>query len=282
MNHFVLDDMLRNALVEDIGRGDITTEWIVPTNMMARAIILAKESGVVCGVEAACRIFRMLDDTLDIQVRIGDGQEVETGDILIELEGSARSILIGERVALNFLQHLSGIASLTRRVVKVARVHGVQVLDTRKTIPGMRTLQKYAVKVGGGVNHRYCLDDAVLIKDNHIRIAGSISEAVERVRRNGSHIPRIEVETETLEQVREAVSCGVDIIMLDNMSFEMMNEAVRIIGGSSLVEASGGVNEDNLRRFAETGVRFVSMGSLTHSSRALDISLDVIKTWESL
>jgi nicotinate-nucleotide pyrophosphorylase (carboxylating) len=282
LNHFVLDDILRNALMEDIGRGDITTEWIVPPSVMARAVIVTKGSGVVCGVEVAQRLFRMLDDTLDIQVMIDDGVEIVAGDVLIKLEGSARTILIGERVALNFLQHLSGIATLTRRIVRAASIYDVEVLDTRKTIPGMRALQKYAVRVGGGVNHRYCLDDAVLIKDNHIRIAGSIREAVERVRGNGSHIPRIEVETETLDQVREAVACGVDIIMLDNMSFDMMKEAVKIIGSSSLVEASGGVNEDNVRQFAETGVRFVSMGSLTHSSRALDISLDVMNTWESL
>lgn len=280
MNHFVLDDILKNTLNEDIGRGDITTEWIVPANTKAKAVILAKENGVACGVDVARRVFSMLDPALDIQVRIGDGEAISKGDVLLELEGSARSILVGERVALNFLQHLSGIATLTRRVANVASAYGVHVLDTRKTLPGLRALQKYAVKVGGGVNHRYCLDDAVLIKDNHIRIAGSIREAVERVRRNGSHIPRIEVEVENLDEVREAVECNVDIIMLDNMDFETLKKAVEIIGSSSLVEASGGVNEDNIRQFAETGVRFVSMGSLTHSSRALDISLDVIDTWE--
>jgi nicotinate-nucleotide pyrophosphorylase (carboxylating) len=281
MKSFVLDNIIRNALVEDIGIGDITTEWVVPANTKAQAVIIANEKGIVCGIKVVERVFSMIDESLDIQIKKDDGAEIDEGDVLVELEGNARSILLGERVALNFLQHLSGIATMTKNLTEAASACGVKVMDTRKTIPGIRVLQKYAVKVGGGVNHRYRLDDAVLIKDNHIQIAGSIREAVERVRRNGSHIPRIEVETETMEQVREALECGVDIIMLDNMSFDMMKEAVKIIGNSSLVEASGGVREDNIHQFVETDVGFVSIGSLTHSSRALDISLDVIKTWES-
>ncbi len=272
---------MENALKEDIGREDITTQGTISSNSKASAIIHAKDHGVICGMDICKDVFFMIDSSIDIISMVTDGQRVRPGQELMSLQGSAASILTGERVALNFLQRLSGISTATSRAVELGEKYGVKILDTRKTTPGLRILEKYAVKVGGGVNHRFCLDDAVLIKDNHIKISGSIEEAVRRVKQYCSHLTAIEIEVETIQQVTEAINCGVDVIMLDNMSYETMKKAVGMIDGRALVEASGGISEDRIKECGQAGVDFISMGSLTHSVASLDISLNIKDTWES-
>ncbi|OSM04855.1 putative nicotinate-nucleotide pyrophosphorylase [Magnetofaba australis IT-1] len=266
-------DFVQNALAEDIGRGDITTNTFVPAGAEAEAVLVAKEDMVVCGLPVVREVFRQIDERIRILPEASDGAGVHAGNVICNIQGPARGILTGERVALNFFQNLSAVASLTSQYVE--RVDGLdcRIVDTRKTTPGMRLLQKYAVRVGGGHNHRMGLDDGVLIKENHIALAGSITNAVESMRSALTHLHRVEVETETIAQVREALEAGAHIIMLDNMSLEMMREAVAIAGGKALLEASGNVNLDNVRDVAETGVDLVSIGALTHSAGNKDVSL---------
>ncbi|MEW6172395.1 MAG: carboxylating nicotinate-nucleotide diphosphorylase [Bacillota bacterium] len=272
---FGLDALIDRALEEDIGAGDCTTQAVVPKNVSARGVFVTREDGVVAGLPVAERVFARLDPAVDCVYRVAEGTEVKAGVVLAEVYGRARAVLTGERVALNFLRHLSGIA--TRTALMVGQIGGLQavVVDTRKTTPGLRTLEKYAVRTGGGKNHRFGLYDGILIKDNHIRVAGGIKEAVRLARERAPHGFKIEVEAENLSQVEEALAAGAEIIMLDNMPAAMMREAVRLIAGRAMIEASGGITEENIRAVAATGVDLISVGALTHSVRALDISLEI-------
>jgi nicotinate-nucleotide pyrophosphorylase (carboxylating) len=268
-----IDRIIENALAEDIHTGDITTQAVVRQGGCARAILKAKEEMVLAGLQVAARVFRLLDPEVVFAPRFTDGDRLAPGDIIAELSGAATSLLQGERVALNLLQRMCGIATLTAQYVAAVRGTGARVVDTRKTTPGLRVLEKYAVRVGGGINHRTGLYDGVLIKENHIAAAGGITEAVRRARAYIPHTMKVEIETETLPQVAEALAAGADIIMLDNMDRDAMREAVVLIGGKALVEASGGVNLETIRGIAETGVDIISVGALTHSARAMDISM---------
>ncbi len=268
-----LDDLIRNALAEDIGTGDITTLSCIPEDAVSTGVLLAKDEGVVCGLSVAARVFALLDPHVTLTPRVEDGAAVAKGDILADIQGPSRSVLTGERTALNLLQRLSGIATRTRLAVDSISGTKTKIVDTRKTTPGLRVLEKYAVRCGGGGNHRFNLSDGILIKDNHIVAAGGITEAVRRVRRLAPHTLKIEVETENLAQIDEALAAGADIIMLDNMSLEEMRKAVAHIAGRALTEASGNMGDKDLRQVAETGVDFISIGALTNAVRALDISL---------
>ena len=268
-----LDTVIENALKEDIHTGDITTLAVVAEGRKASARLIAKEPLVLAGIKVAERTFQLLDPLICFKAGFADGDRLAKGDVIAELSGDASQLLQGERVALNFLQRLCGVATLTSLYVEAVQGTMARIVDTRKTTPGLRMLEKHAVRVGGGTNHRTGLYDGVLIKENHIAAAGGITEAVRRARAYIAHTIKIEVETETIEQVREALAAGADIIMLDNMSLEKMREAVAVIGGKALVEASGGVNLETVRAIAETGVDIISVGSLTHSARAMDISM---------
>ena len=273
---FAIDRILQGALAEDIGTGDITTLSTVPPERTISGRYIAKEDGVLCGLELVARAFALLDASIAFKPLKRDGDAVRKGDFVATVSGNARAILTGERVGLNLLQHMSGVASQTARAVAAVAGTGAKIVDTRKTTPGLRVLDKYAVRAGGGGNHRFGLSDGVLIKDNHIVAAGGIAEAVAAARARAPHSLRVEVEVETLEQLREALAAGADIIMLDNMSVEDMREAVRIVDGRALTEASGNMGDKSdaeLRAVAETGVDLISIGARTHSVRALDISL---------
>jgi nicotinate-nucleotide pyrophosphorylase (carboxylating) len=261
---------VRAWLAEDFGDGDLTSESVVPEGTAAEGAILLKERGVVCGLEVVHAVFGELDPNVRFEASAADGAETE-GEVA-RLEGDGRALLGGERLALNVLGRLSGIATATRRYVDAVAGTGATILDTRKTTPGLRALEKYAVRCGGGTNHRLGLDDGILIKDNHLRLAGSIGVAVERAKATGVEV---EVECDTLEQVREALDAGADMILLDNMRPAQLAEAVALAGGCAL-EASGGITLDNVRAVAESGVDFVSIGALTHSARALDVSMEVV------
>lgn len=271
----LLNELINRSLAEDIGPGDLTTESVVPSELHIVGFIKAKQGGVVAGLPVARAVFRILDPELEFLPQISDGARVTPGEVLVKLNGRARTILTGERLALNFLQRLSGVATVTANLVELVRKYPVRIVDTRKTTPGLRLLEKYAVRVGGGHNHRLGLFDAVLIKDNHIRAAGGIKSAVKRARAFIPHTAKIEVETEDLQGVTEALDAGADIIMLDNMDIKTMISAVRKINGRALIEASGGINEQTIKAVAATGVDIISVGALTHSAPALDISLDV-------
>lgn len=268
-----LERIVLAALAEDIGAGDVTTDATVSADAVGTAELLVKERGIVCGLRVAEATFRALDPDVRFEALAADGDSVEAGMAVARVSGSARAILTGERVALNFLGRLSGIATLTRRYVEAIEGTGAVVLDTRKTTPGLRALEKDAVVAGGGRNHRFGLDDAVLIKDNHLRAAGSLAGAVE-LTRAVSDLP-VEVECESLEQVREALELGVDAILLDNMTLPELREAATLAGEHARLEASGGVNLDTIRAIAEAGVDEISVGALTHSARSLDVSLEL-------
>lgn len=267
---------ISNALREDIGPGDLTTEALIPPDKYGKAYIVAKEPLVLAGMEAAREVFRQLDPCISFVGNHVDREYLYDGEVISKISGPLRHLLTGERVALNILQRLSGIATLTRQYVKKIEGKKAKIVDTRKTTPGFRALEKYAVTVGGGKNHRFGLYDGILIKDNHIAAVGNITEAVKRARESAPHTLKIEVETENLEQVKEAVFAGADIIMLDNMDIETMLEAVRLINGRAVIEASGGVNLETVRDIAETGVDLISVGAITHSARAMDISMEIV------
>jgi nicotinate-nucleotide pyrophosphorylase (carboxylating) len=277
MNYLGLDSYLMNALQEDIGTGDITTLCCVPQEETSTAVFRCKQAGVVCGLEVGQRVFQLLDSSVRFEPLVSEGTEVQVGDIVAKVSGPSRSILSGERVALNLMQHLSGIATRTHALVRqVEGTHAV-IVDTRKTTPGMRVLEKYAVRMGGGTNHRFNLADGVLIKDNHIVASGGIQQAVANARKTVPHTLKIEVETTNFAEIQEALEAGADIIMLDNMSCEEMRQAVALIAGRAKVEASGNMGSRNVREVAETGVDLISVGALTHSVEALDISLQFQK-----
>lgn len=275
LNMLIVKDLINTALLEDMGHGDITTNALFEQASKGTACILAKQSGIIAGLPVAESVFKTLDPHMQWEVKVRDGQAVVAGTVLVDLSGSLRAILTGERLALNFLQRMSGIATTTNSFVKAVAGYPAKVVDTRKTTPGLRVLEKYAVRMGGGTNHRFGLYDAVMIKDNHIKAVGGISKAVAIIRSHQPFTITIEVEAESLSQVREALDCNVDIIMLDNMSTDMMEQAVQLIAGRALVEASGGINLDTIVAVAATGVDIISVGQLTHHQKALDISLDM-------
>jgi nicotinate-nucleotide pyrophosphorylase (carboxylating) len=269
--------LVESALAEDLGRGDLTTALTVGPEVRARAEIVAKQAGVIAGLPLLAKIFAIMTGAaVSIVEPVHDGDEIETGTVVATLTGPAHDLLAGERVSLNFLQHLSGVASLTRRFAAAVAGTRARVVDTRKTTPGLRALEKYAVRIGGGRNHRMGLDDGVLIKDNHIVAAGSLGRAVERARAGAPHTVKVEVECTDLAQLEEALAAGADAILLDNMSAATIAEAVRRVNGRALLEASGGITLDTVRAVAATGVDLVSVGALTHSAPALDLSMRVV------
>ena len=275
LNLLSLDPLIDLAFEEDIGIGDITTEATVPPSQKGTGTFLAKSDGVLAGLPVVERTFRKLDSELSFHAFVNDGDAVSKGTSIAEVEGNAKAILIGERTALNFLQRLSGIATLTSQFVKAVAAYDVKIVDTRKTTPGWRAIQKYAVRVGGGQNHRFGLYDAVLIKDNHIIAADGIRNAVERARKAAPHTTKIEVEVETIDQVKEALDVKADILLLDNMSPEIMRQVVNIVDKRAITEASGGITLENVQTVASTGVDIISVGALTHSAMPMDISLNL-------
>jgi nicotinate-nucleotide pyrophosphorylase (carboxylating) len=271
------DDLVRRALGEDLGRaGDVTTDAVVAPDQAARAVVVARAAGRIAGLDPALHAFRLLDPGSRIEVCLRDGRDGDAGAVVARVEATARALLSAERTALNLLGHLSGIATTTRDVVARLRGLATRVADTRKTTPGLRALEKHAVRAGGGSSHRYGLDDAVLVKDNHVALAGGIPEAVRRVRASVGHMVKVEVEVDSLAQLDEALAAGAEAVLLDNMDLETLREAVRRARGRAITEASGGIRPDNVRAVAETGVDLVSLGWLTHSAPALDVALDVV------
>ncbi|MCW3059680.1 MAG: nicotinate-nucleotide pyrophosphorylase [Capsulimonas sp.] len=271
----LFEPIVRAALAEDIGAGDITTTVCIPAGTKASAMVLAKSPGVVAGLAVGALAFRLLDPEARWEALVEDGAMVGAGrHAIARVSGDARALLTAERVALNLMQRMSGVATVTARYVELVAGTKARIVDTRKTTPGLRVLEKYAVRVGGGVNHRLGLYDCVLIKDNHIKAAGGIKAAVTAARAQAPHTMKVEVEASTLDQVREALACGADIILLDHMGLDLLRESVRIIGGRAIAEASGGLNETTVASVADTGVDVLSIGALTHSAPAMDISLD--------
>lgn len=272
---FYLDDLIKNALKEDINYIDTTADLVIPEDQRGQAYFVAKASGVLCGIDAAMRVFRLLDDSFKCTVHFRDGDRLSKGDVICEFSGNMRCLLKGERTALNLIQHMSGIATETARCVEIVNGTRAAITDTRKTLPGLRAIQKYAVTVGGGKNHRYNLSDGAMLKDNHIDACGGIAGAVNTLRSKLGHMVKIEVETRDLDEVKQALESGADIIMLDNMDCDTMKKAVEIVNGKALLEASGGITHDTLREVAETGVDIISIGAITHSVQAFDISMRI-------
>jgi len=273
----LVEPLVREALLEDLGRaGDVTSAAVIPAGTRMRAAMVARQPGVVAGLQCAEIAFRLLDERVSLTRRKRDGDRVAAGEAVLEVEGDARAILGAERVALNFVCRLSGIATATAALVEAAKPHKARITCTRKTTPGLRALEKHAVRAGGGANHRFGLDDAVLIKDNHIAVAGGVRIAIERARAAVGHLVKIEVEVDTLEQLDEALAAGVDAVLLDNMSPEQLREAVRRVGGRAVTEASGRINAATVQAVAAAGVDIISAGWLTHSAPILDLGLDVL------
>jgi len=271
----MLEPLVRAALLEDLGRaGDITTDAIVPADHRASVVLASRQQGVVAGLDLAALAFSLIEPAIEMKVEKPDGSRLMAGDVIATLSGPARGLLTGERVALNFLSHLSGIATATSGIVDAVAGHRARIVCTRKTTPGLRALEKYAVRCGGGSNHRFGLDDAVLIKDNHIAISGGVRPAIERARANVGHLVKIEVEVDTLEQLDEVLALGVDAVLLDNMSPDTLTTAVKMVAGRAITEASGRVNLTTAPAIAASGVDLISVGWLTHSAPILDIGLD--------
>ena len=273
LNPLYLDDIIKTALLEDIHYCDVTTDYLIPENQQSDARFTAKAEGVVCGTEAAVRVFQLVDSSVKYEILKKDGEPVQKGEVILTLSGMTRALLKGERTALNLIQHMSGIATMANRYTKIVEGTNATIADTRKTLPGLRPLQKYAVMAGGARNHRYNLSDAAMLKDNHIDAAGGITKAITALRQKVGHMTKIEVETRNLDELQEALAAGADIIMLDNMSPALMKEAVAITAGRALLEASGGITDETLREVAESGVDIISIGALTHSVKAFDISM---------
>lgn len=267
------DQLIRMALQEDITSEDVSTNAVMPTATKGTVDLIAKEDGVIAGLDIYARVFTILDEKTEIDFHCKDGDEVKKGELMATVTGDIRVLLSGERVALNYLQRMSGIATYTRQVAKLLEGSKVTLLDTRKTTPNCRVFEKYAVRVGGGCNHRYNLSDGVLLKDNHIEAAGSVTKAIQMAKAYAPFVRKIEIEVETLEQVKEAVEAGADIIMLDNMTPEVMKQAVELIDGRAQIECSGNITKENIQKIREIGVDFVSSGALTHSAPILDISM---------
>lgn len=273
LNKIYVDNLIKTALLEDINYCDVTTDYLIPAEQMGKGRLVAKAEGILCGAEVAARVFELIDSDIKIEILIKDGESVKYGDEIMRLEGRTASLLKGERTALNLIQHMSGIATAANQATKLVEGTNASIADTRKTLPGMRPLQKYAVMTGGAKNHRYNLSDAAMLKDNHIDAAGGITAAVTALRKKIGHMTKIEVETRNLDELKEALAVGADIIMLDNMSPELMKEAVAITDGRAVLEASGGITNETLRAVAESGVDIISIGALTHSVKAFDISM---------
>ena len=267
------DELIRMALREDISSEDVTTNSVMPEAQLGEVELICKQDGIICGMEVYERVFKLLDDATVVEKYVKDGDEVKKGQLMAKVKGDIRVLLSGERVALNYLQRMSGIATYTNQVAALLKDSKTVLLDTRKTTPNMRIFEKYAVKCGGGQNHRYNLSDGILLKDNHIGAAGSITKAIEMAKAYAPFVRKIEIETETLEQVKEAVEAGADIIMLDNMDVATMKEAVKIIDGRAKTECSGNVTKENIANIIDSGVDYVSSGALTHSAPILDISM---------
>lgn len=272
---FYVDDVIRRAITEDINYLDQASAFVIPEDSVSTARFVAKADGVLCGLEVALRVFRLLDPDVKTETYKKDGDAVKTGDVIARMTGRTLYLLQGERTALNLLQHMSGVATQTRQAVELVAGTGCSIADTRKTLPGLRALQKYAVVCGGGRNHRFNLSDAAMLKDNHIDAGGGITKTVALLRERVGHTVKIEVETRNLDEVREALAAGADIIMLDNMDAPTMREAVRIIDKKALTEASGNITAENIREKAQSGVDIISMGSLTHSVKAFDVSMKI-------
>ena len=272
---FYIDDIIKTALKEDINYIDTTSALLINKDKVTDAYFISKADGVLCGIEVAKRVFELIDSSVSFKAYFCDGDRIKKGDIIAEMSGSTLSLLTGERTALNLIQHMSGIASATGRLVDLCEGTNASVTDTRKTLPGLRALQKYAVTCGGGKNHRFNLSDGAMLKDNHIDAGGGITATVQQLRSRLGHMVKIEVETRNLDEVREAVESGCEVIMLDNMDCDTMREAVKIVDGRALTEASGNVTEERIRAIAETGVDIISVGALTHSVEAFDISMRI-------
>lgn len=273
LNKFYIDSIIKTAIEEDINNIDVSADMLIPENQRNDSYFIAKDDGVLCGLDCAMRVFTLLDDTFTFTAFKKDGDKVNKGDIIVEFNGKTRELLKGERTALNIIQHMSGIATATSKAVLACEGTGAQVADTRKTLPGLRAMQKYAVFCGGGRNHRFNLSDGAMLKDNHIDACGGIIPAVELLRSKLGHMVKIEVETRNFEEVKQAVKAGADVIMLDNMNCEQMAQAVKIIDGKALTEASGNITLENIAEVAKTGVDIISLGALTHSVKAFDISM---------
>lgn len=268
-----MDEHIRQALAEDVTQEDLSTNAVVDPARQGTVELICKQDGVLAGIDVFCRVFALLDPKVQCAAAVHDGEAIRQGQVIARIQGSLRALLTGERTALNYLQHMSGIATYTRGVADVLEGTGIALLDTRKTTPTLRLFDKYAVKVGGGKNHRFNLSDGIMLKDNHIAAAGGIRPAVERARAYASHVYKIEVEAETLDMVQEAAEAGADIIMLDNMSPELMKEAVRLIAGRAATECSGNVTKENIARYLDLGIDYISVGALTHSAPILDFSM---------
>ncbi len=277
LQNFYIDKIITTALEEDIHYVDVATDYLLEDSHKSNAYYIAKDDGILCGIDIAKRVFELLGGDFSMDILIKDGCSVKKGDIIAKMRGCTKTLLKGERTALNILQHMSGIATETRRCADLVEGTNASITDTRKTLPGLRQLQKYAVTVGGGKNHRYNLSDGAMLKDNHIDAYGSITGAVTALRQKIGHMVKIEVEVRTLEELEEALSVNTEIIMLDNMSCEEMKKAVEITSGRALLEASGNVTEANIREIAETGVDIISLGALTHSVKCFDISMKIEK-----
>lgn len=275
MKKFEIERIIKTALIEDMNNGDITTENLIDIGSLSTAEMLVKEDGVIAGLDVAKNVFEFVDSEILFEKLVVDGSKVKKGDIIARIKGSTRAILMAERTALNILQRMSGIATITNLFVEKARSYGVRVVDTRKTTPGLRVLEKEAVLLGGGHNHRFNLSDAVMIKDNHIAASGGISKAIKTIREKISHTTKIEVEVETIEGLKEAIECKADIIMLDNMSNEDMTEAAKINNKEAILEASGNMSLERIEDVCKTGIDVISVGAITHSVKALDISLNI-------
>lgn len=275
LDRFLIEDTLINALKEDMNNGDITSDYLIEDSLKGKATITSKQNGIICGLDVAKMIFSIVDNRVTFKELKVDGDEVDKGEDIAIIEGSLKSVLKAERVALNFLQRMSGIATKSRDISNLVKDSDVRVVDTRKTTPGLRIFEKYSVKIGGCFNHRFNLSDTVMIKDNHIEAVGSITKAIQRIRENVPHTTKIEVEVKNLEELKQALDCSADIIMLDNMNVETMKQAVKITKGRAILEASGNIDNNTIVEVAKTGVDIISVGALTHSFKSMDISLNI-------
>lgn len=276
-NKINVDNLILMALKEDVSNEDITTNSIIKDKKIGKIRLICKEEGILAGIEVFKRVFQLLDENANFSIKKKDGEKIEKNEVIGEISGDVRAILTGERTALNYLQHMSGIATYTYNMVKLLKGSNIKLLDTRKTTPNMRIFDKYSVKIGGGYNHRYNLSDGILIKDNHIDAAGSITEAIKLAKNYAPFVRKIEVEVENLEMIAEAIKAGADIIMLDNMNPELMKEAVKLINGRAETECSGNISKENIEKIKDTGVDYISSGALTHSAPILDFSLKYLQ-----
>jgi len=276
LNFIAIDRLIKEALLEDMPYGDITTDLLIPDTNVSDAILKAKEDGILCGIDIGMRVFFLLDENIRFEKLKKDGDRIKKGEIIARIQGNSRAILKGERLALNLIQRMSGIATVTSKYAEKIKNYKAVVTETRKTMPLLRMLDKYAVFIGGGKNHRYSLSDAILIKDNHLKVVGSIKEAIASVKKNIPHTMKVEVEVRNMDEFKEALGAGADIIMLDHFTIDQMKKAVILAEGRTLIEASGNITFENIEDIAKTGVDIISIGAITHSAKSLDINLDFV------